>query len=695
MKMKIRLKSDLCVHSGESYNTTVDIDCCYEKHGIPYIPAKRLKGCIREAALELVDFGLYKKSVYMEIFGREGSDASKFTIENAYVENYEEICKEIESCKNKLLTHPQRVLALYTYIRNQTSLDKGVAKDTTLRSIRVVRKGMVFVSEFNFRENISEEGKELLKDAISNVKHIGISRTRGLGRVEMKLDKRASKTEDGNKVQVCENDTAIGERNKIHYSITLESAVICKSDEGNQNRTKDYFEGGKILGLLAGALGQEQYIKLMEGEVIVSNAYIANREKRCTPTSNALFKEKDQQFDDKGEMQIINQLVECEIDKQITPVGNPYMDDEHRVKSVATEISYHHKRPENKARGKADGRDESSFYQLESISSGQVFKGYIIAGKSETKTILEVLKKMKYVRMGYGRSAEYGKVLLAIESVENLSTKETSPRQLKRFALKLNSPAIFYNENAMATADVEMLKEALKKILHTSLECQKKFLSVTTIGGFNVTWHRKKPMVTALDSGTICVFEAGEEVDISALDNIHIGERVHEGYGEIEIMELPKNAATDNTFNDKILKGSEAREMEEAETDYVLSQLEYNSVLADIRMAAQDVAKGIGAEEGDGKENGLKSAVQKLLLIIKTEQTIDKVKEEVNGIETNATRDKATCIIDKCSELMSVYREQNDLGDKEDLMCLREMLIQLKYQLREKKLESKEGKSDE
>ena len=64
MKLYIKLLSDLCTYSGESYNSMVDTDVVYDKYGIPYIPAKRIKGCIREAALELLEFGLISKDTY-------------------------------------------------------------------------------------------------------------------------------------------------------------------------------------------------------------------------------------------------------------------------------------------------------------------------------------------------------------------------------------------------------------------------------------------------------------------------------------------------------------------------------------------------------------------------------------------------------------------------------------------------------
>ena len=53
MKLTIKLLSDLCTYSGDTYNSVVDTDVVYDENGIPYIPAKRIKGCIREAAEEM------------------------------------------------------------------------------------------------------------------------------------------------------------------------------------------------------------------------------------------------------------------------------------------------------------------------------------------------------------------------------------------------------------------------------------------------------------------------------------------------------------------------------------------------------------------------------------------------------------------------------------------------------------------
>ena len=70
-KLEIELLSDLCAASGEVHNSLIDCDVTYDEYGIPYIPAKRLKGCIREAALELFELGIITKEQYDKLFGEQ------------------------------------------------------------------------------------------------------------------------------------------------------------------------------------------------------------------------------------------------------------------------------------------------------------------------------------------------------------------------------------------------------------------------------------------------------------------------------------------------------------------------------------------------------------------------------------------------------------------------------------------------
>ena len=55
--IRITLHSDLCAGNGESRGNAVDTDIVLTAAGLPRIPARRLKGCLRAAAGELAALG--------------------------------------------------------------------------------------------------------------------------------------------------------------------------------------------------------------------------------------------------------------------------------------------------------------------------------------------------------------------------------------------------------------------------------------------------------------------------------------------------------------------------------------------------------------------------------------------------------------------------------------------------------------
>ncbi|MDR2940153.1 MAG: hypothetical protein LBV08_07530, partial [Clostridiales bacterium] len=52
--IRVELISDLCPASGNGFAGVVDTDVCFDGLGLPYIPGKRLKGCLRECGLDIL-----------------------------------------------------------------------------------------------------------------------------------------------------------------------------------------------------------------------------------------------------------------------------------------------------------------------------------------------------------------------------------------------------------------------------------------------------------------------------------------------------------------------------------------------------------------------------------------------------------------------------------------------------------------
>lgn len=673
MILQIKLLSDLCVASGESYNSFVDTDVAYDEYGVPYIPAKRLKGCIREAALELVEWETFDKSDYEDLFGKEGKKENKalFSLDNAYLQNYQSYVRDLANCEDENLVHPQRVLDLFTYTRTQTALDEnGIAEKGSLHTIRVINKGLVFEADLQEMQEISEKQKELLKAAVSMVKHIGLGRTRGLGLVEISL--LESEIEKDIDAQLSE----YGEKNKINYVITLNSPILCKGAEGTQEKTRDYIEGGKILGVLAQREDKNVFGKLMAhgnagNGIVASNAYICDGKERYTPSAASLQKLKDTFFE-AGSIEVADMLNLDPGDKQWTPIGDCYISKDGYVKNVDVEVNYHHKRPEDKAIGKAvakvtdeeTGKEKnengSAFYQLESIRRGQQFAGFIFADKEKAPVVEACLRKSSDLRMGYGRNAEYGRVSLEVTNVEILET--VAEQFVTEFAVKLNSAAILYNEFGIPVADVACLKTYLAAALDVEdsiLSVKKAFLKYETIGGFNVTWHRRKPSFTALGKGTVCSFTSTEPVDIGLLNDLFIGERTAEGYGEIEIRNTNSSAIT-------LKKRSTCTDKNGRTESDIVDKLRVNIQKEELINAGRITAqKLIEANKGLIEKTEISAVLSKLILIVKGEDTWDAIKEQVKGIESPGKQKLTDKLVKDAEAYFTDWKDDSYLYDKE------------------------------
>ena len=649
----------MCTYSGETYNSIVDTDVVYDVHGIPYIPAKRVKGCIREAALELLEFGLISREKYEKLFGKEGNQQSGFSLSNAYLKEHAALVAVAEHLKKNGLAAPQNVLDQYTDVRTQTAVDleTGVADKNSLRTMRVIRRGLEFEAECNPGKNVDAELQKLLELAVSLVKHMGVSRSRGLGLVEMKLDNTGEMDSKETNKHVFITKEQLKEKNKINYRITLKSAMVCKSPQGNQAQTQDYIAGSKVLGLLAGALGREAYLDLMENHGIrVSNAYIMNGEKRCMPARLSMQKQKDQSYDDEGKMLIKDMLYDPDVTgKQMTPAGVAYMDADRHTASVVTEISYHHQRPADKSVGRATGEDGSGFYQLCGISAGQTFGGSIYADKVCAEKILEAVNVLGEVRMGYGKSSEFGAVDFVLYDVEPFD--EQSQSMMHDAVLTLGSDVILYNEYGMPSTEINVLKNCLEAVTGVDdLELTHPFLDFALIGGFNVTWQRRKPEFHALGKGSAFLVHSDKGFDAERLRSQFIGERTAEGYGELILTPAEASAdvciykRTDDTLENaeeairnKLIAGEEtgrilqqllqtefARQMEESVRNRLKAALEEN----------QDMFTE--KEEKTQKrvvKRGLNASVAKLRAIFKNETSYQAMKDQADAIEDGKKRE--------------------------------------------------------
>ncbi len=340
-KIKIELKSDLCAQSGSGHGSYIDSDVCFDKLGFPYIPAKRLKGCLADAANELIDWASCTEEDKKRLFGETGlNEGGSFSISNAYITNYKEIYNQLDErnskAENKNGKHKKTdnqlgeehnedenrgekhrkiersdIINFFTSTRTRTAINEtsGTAKDGSLRTIRVIncidpmknKEKVANLKDENGNEKASKENNEnninmvfiseaslsapedddkdikILGNCCKALRHIGSHRTRGFGAVKLSLDKE-DKPINKNKITISDNCK------KIKLQIRLDSPIMISSNKSSESM--DYIPGSTILGYFAGQYlrnkkDEEEFYRLFvngqEGGLKFSNFYISDK----------------------------------------------------------------------------------------------------------------------------------------------------------------------------------------------------------------------------------------------------------------------------------------------------------------------------------------------------------------------------------------------------------------------------------
>lgn len=196
----IKLESHCLLGSGEGWGSVIDTDIVFDRNGLPYFPARRLKGCLRESALEVLEMlegtGLkeFEHRIVETIFGRPGISKGADVIFNSLLlPNHKEITSWLQWSFQELngLLSAETVVAAFTDLRQQTSITKeGVGEDGSLRTCRVLKPGLTFKGNITLKKE-NQEALDLLALSCANLRHVGTMRTRGYGRVKCSLKEGA------------------------------------------------------------------------------------------------------------------------------------------------------------------------------------------------------------------------------------------------------------------------------------------------------------------------------------------------------------------------------------------------------------------------------------------------------------------------------------------------------------------------
>jgi CRISPR-associated protein Csx10 len=223
----LELQSAVSPGSGEGWAGVIDSDIVFDEFGLPYIPARRIKGILRENAFDVVSalascqfngtFAFGEEEVEI-LFGKQGQIFSApLTVDNAYLDELTTLRDWIRWVQQTVphLATPERVISTFTHLRTQTAINGeeidlatglnvgGVAREHTLRVTRALNQGYVKNGvehdyAFTAAVRIAPEHRPhemLLALAAQVTRYLGGKRNRGFGKINCRLMRTDTKEE--------------------------------------------------------------------------------------------------------------------------------------------------------------------------------------------------------------------------------------------------------------------------------------------------------------------------------------------------------------------------------------------------------------------------------------------------------------------------------------------------------------------
>ncbi len=311
---------------------------------------------------------------------------------------------------------------------------------------------------------------------------------------------------------------------KLHYTInTLEPLIITQhSDDPNMYETLQYIRGTVIQGIFAqryleNTTADSEFTRLIvSGDCIFSNTFPIEKGKTFVPAPIALVQEKyhpekaynllASSFPPSEQTKGISSLVNIE-SNQISPL------------TIRKEIRLHNQ-IDKTTRISKDGK----LFNYQSLPAGVVFKGTItLKEDSDENTIKSLLPSGTSIRIGRSATSEYGKVCFEwIDSIEDEKTSETG-----QVIMTLLSDTIIYNNNGFSSLATDDLNNYLNdSIIERSISRKMR------IEGFLNVWKLRKPSENVFAAGSSFLLDQ-RPLNYAELTNLGLGERTHEGYGQV------------------------------------------------------------------------------------------------------------------------------------------------------------------
>lgn len=196
--IQIELLSDAAFSRGEGTAGVVDIEVEHDDLGLPFLGGKTIRGLLRDSWLSLSPCFPDLAKAGECVFGPEADfdERSILRIGDAVVDEETRRWIEAAEMRDYNQVSPIVVLEALTDIRKQTSEERstGAPAGTTLRSVRVVIRGLKLQAPLYWLEPPGSGEIHALSLALLATRHAGLARSRGRGHIRLCLDGDIDKT---------------------------------------------------------------------------------------------------------------------------------------------------------------------------------------------------------------------------------------------------------------------------------------------------------------------------------------------------------------------------------------------------------------------------------------------------------------------------------------------------------------------
>lgn len=593
--LDIELRSELCTGTGNTTAGLIDMEIAHE-HGLPIIPAKRLKGSLLEVGKELVDWGMLQQDELIALFGASGEagsaalqvyDAHLYKLprggETIVVEDYEGLLRQLQSQQE---LNEQEVLEQWTSLHTRTAIAAdGVAADGSLRTMRAANNGLILRSRIELHvadEAAYRQLHKTLERCVLALRSLGLATTRGSGEVRCKLsteDRFSFRRVDmgRNKIEVSPANSS--EWVELPYRLVLEQPIIVAAGDGLDSGCEDWIPGGALLGAFAGlyvrafklgerAHEEERFTRIfLRGGVQFGYALPLCEDRVFAPCPAVWqqVKNEDRMYDvsvGRAEEQVILRNLNSMVHLDATSPASMLWRYE-----VRKHVRMHHAKASNRAIGRALGREYTAhekkhgllepnqdargqLYQYESMVAGQQFYGVLRGRQEDVKLLQELMSQQdNRLRIGRSRTAEYGNVRIYFgqEEARSLLLSRADEQRTSKYMIALVTPMLLLDENGRSSPDPARLIEELQQKLECTISLDSMRLKYTVLSGYNSKWRLPKPQRAALDAGSalIVTIQGEGRIDIGLLESSLWGSNKGEGCGQIKVIPLSTDAAQD------------------------------------------------------------------------------------------------------------------------------------------------------